>query len=177
MSFFQSSRYWNLHEISNTMEENFDFQAHEKKAGSAAARALSASLKSEINSVFKRRSGAMAKSGVTTRYKDGRLDRLVLNSPHYSFKHHYGSTKSGVTGPSTRKTSAVSPFVRVVNGQGVFVSAFTRSGGAVSIHDKKINYKSTDHIAKALKKTNALESLATELAENRMVEITSNFNF
>lgn len=177
MSFFQSRINWNLHEISIPMEENFDFQAHEKKAGSAAARALSASLKSEINSVFKRRSGAMAKSGVTTRYKDGRLDRLVLNSPHYSFKHHYGSTKSGVTGVTLRKATSVSPFVRHLNGQGVFVSAFNRSGGAVARHNKNIDYKSTDHIAKALKKTNALESLATELAENRMVEITSNFNF
>jgi hypothetical protein len=159
------------------MEDNFDFQAHEKKAGSAAARSLAASLKSEINSVFKRRSGTMAKSGVTARYKEGRLDRLVLNSPHYSFKQHFGSSKTGVTDVTLRKVTSVSSFSRQIEGKIQTVAAHTRSGGSVARHNKNINYKSTDHIAKALNRTNALQTLATELAENRMVEITSQISF
>lgn len=156
---------------------NVDIEANERKAGSAARGALKASLLSEIRSTFKRRSGNLEKSNVTAKYKEGRLDRLVLNSPHYSFKNHYGSSLTGTQEATDRNGAAVKSFQRHLQGKTVQVQAHQRDGGNVRSLRKNRDYKAHNHIAKALKQTNALETLATALGENRMVLITSQIDF
>jgi len=155
-----------------------NFQAEERKAGNKAAAALRGAFRSKIQSTFHRRTGAMQdKSTVTPRYRDGVLDRLVLASPRYSFIHHFGSTKTGKTGSLQRDGADVKSFTRHLEGMVRQVSAHKRSGGFVVAHNKGIDYKSKNHISEALKATNALEVLATELGENRIVNISSQIDF
>lgn len=157
-----------------------DFQALEKKAGSQAASSLRAAFRSEIKSTFKRRSGKLEKSNVSPRYRDGQLDRLVLSSPRYSFQSHFGSNKTGDTSETTRAGSNVRPFRRRRKDSGVShdVKSFYRSGTKVDSHDKKMKYKSYNHLSAALRKSqSALEKLATDLSENRAVEIMSKIKF
>lgn len=157
--------------------ENRNIEAEERKAGSKAARELRGALRSEISSVFKRRTGGLDKSNVTARYRDARLDRLVITSPHYSFKEHFGSSLSGNTPGHSRKPGNVKSFQRHLAGRTIPVAAHTRSGGAVASHNKGRNYESRNHIAKALNTSNALEELATALGNNRIVDITSRITF
>lgn len=130
-----------------------DFEAKERAAASKAASALRAAYRTQITSTFKRGSGKLEKSNFLPRFRTGRLDRLVLTSPHYSFKNHFGSTKKGITPTHSRK------------------------GKPVKGHSKNRTYKGYNHIAEALKATNALEQLATDLGQNRAVLITSQINF
>ena len=153
--------------------EDFNFEASEKKAGAKAARIITSAVRSTVSSHFERRSGEMEKSRASARYKVGHLDRLVLFSPHYSFKSHFGSTKPGATKANHRKDANVRSFERHYKGKLQTVAAHHRSGGAVAAHVKGIDYKSTNHIAEALNATNALEQLATDLGVNRIVKITS----
>jgi hypothetical protein len=44
---------------------------------------------------FHRRTGTLLKSTVNANYKVGRLDRLTLNMPRYSFQQHFGSSLTG----------------------------------------------------------------------------------
>ncbi len=157
--------------------ETQDIAQFERKAGQTASIILTASLRSHIGSTFKRRTGAMAKTNVKPRYKDGRLDRLIINSPHYSFKHHFGSVKKGKTMSTRRRESQIKAFTRHIGSVTIAVKAHKRKGGHVSSHVKNIDYKATNHIAKSLQTTNALENLATTLAENRAVLITSQIDF
>lgn len=156
---------------------NFDQEANERKAGSVARAALRASLLAQIKSTFNRRSGALEKSNVNARYREGRLDRLVMNSPHYSFKQHFGSSLSGTQKTTDRKEASVKTFQRHLKGATVQIKAHDRKGGNVRSLRKNIQYKAHNHIAKALQETSALENLATALGENRMVTITSQINF
>ena len=156
---------------------NSDFLQKERIAGNKAAASLRQSFRSKINEAFRSVSGEMAKSTVTARYRDGRLDRLVLKSPHYSFKQHFGSSLSGTTPQTERRQTQVSAFTRYVNGETQQVQAHTRKATTIKAHVKGIDYKATNHIAEALKQTPALETLATELGENRIVEITSKIDF
>lgn len=119
----------------------------------------------------------MEASTVSARYRVGRLDRLVMTSPHYSFKAHFGSTKTGSTNALNRGGTNVSQFERHVAGRSVPVKAHARSGGEVRAHRKGIDYKATNHIADALKSTPALDTLATELGNNRIVKIVSQIDF
>lgn len=156
-----------------------DFEAEEKKIGSAAGRALTASFQNQIKKTFDRRSGNLDKTNVRPRYRDGRLDRLVISSPKYSFTTHYGSSKKGDTPETTRKSSEVRSFARhlensVMDHQ---VKAHTRSGGTVKAHIKGIDYRATNHITKALKATNALQVLGTHLGNNRAIKILSSFDW
>lgn len=150
-----------------------DFLQREKQAGQKASGLLRRELRAEIQSVFKKISGNMEKSNVTARYRDGRLDRLVLSSPHYSFKHHYGSVKTGKTRTKIRSGGPVKSFVRQYEGMVRPVRAHIRKAAVVPQHNKGIDYKSYNHIAEAIKKSNVLEILATDLAENRAVDIVS----
>lgn len=154
-----------------------DFFQKERIAGNKAASSLRGSFRSKIKQVFQSRSGAMEKSNVTARYRDGFLDRLILASPKYSFTKHFGSTLSGTTKATDRKEASVNSFVRHINGTTMQVSAHNRKATHVAAHVKGINYKSTNHIAEALKETNALEQLATDLGENRIVDIASQIDF
>ncbi|MBN8565216.1 MAG: hypothetical protein J0M25_00590 [Flavobacteriales bacterium] len=130
-----------------------DFEAKERAAAIKAAAGLRAAYRSQVTSTFKRGTGKLQKSTFSSRFREGRLDRLVLSSPHYSFKNHFGSTKKGIT------------------------PAHTRKGKPVKAHSKNRTYKGYNHIAEALKATNALEQLATDLGQNRAVLITSQINF
>jgi len=156
-----------------------DFEAEEKKIGTAAGKALTASFQNQIKKMFDRRSGNLEKTNVRPRYKEGRLDRLVISSPKYSFTTHYGSDKKGDTPETTRKSAEVRSFARhlensVMDHQ---VKAHTRAGGTVQAHIKGIDYRATNHIAKALKATNALEVLGTQLGNNRAIKILSSFDW
>lgn len=153
------------------------FLEKERAAGRKASAALRVAFRAKIKSTFNRRSGDMEKSTVTAKYKEGFLDRLVLGSPHYSFKHHFGSSLSGTTGATSRKQSSVNSFSRHVNGENVTVKSHTRKATNVVAHIKGIDYKSKNHIAEAFKSTNALQQLATDLGENRIVNITSQIDF
>lgn len=159
------------------MENNLNFESEERKAGRKAATALRNDIRNQIKRSFDRRSGNLEKSTVTSRYKDARLDRLVLNMPRYSFQSHFGSTKTGTQKQTTRKSGEVKAFVRHVQGKTINISSHTRSGGSVVGFNKKINYKAYNHIARALATTRSLENLATDLGNNRAVLITSQINF
>lgn len=157
--------------------EQVNIEAEERKAGNIARTALKASLINQIQRTFRRRSGIMLKSSVLARYKEGRLDRLVINSPHYSFKQHYGSTLTGTQKETTRKASSVKSFQRHLEGKAVNVASHDRAGGSVSAMNKNIGYGVHNHLSRALKQTNALEKLATSLGQNRIVLITSQIEF
>lgn len=159
--------------------ENTNFEAQERKAGAKAASQLRAALRTEISSVFNRRSGALSKSTVGARYKDGALDRLVVTTPHYSFKEHFGSSLTGTTPTHARGGANVRSFQRYMGGglKVRQVAAHQRSGGAVASHVKGRSYESRNHIANALNATNALQELATALGTNRIVDITSQITF
>nr|WP_315245190.1 hypothetical protein [uncultured Flavobacterium sp.] len=159
------------------MEVSANFQEEEKKAGSIARAALKASYLTQIRSTFNRRSGDLEKSNFSARYRGGFLDRLVLNSPHYSFKEHFGSSKTGAQKESTRSASNVKTFSRHINGETVQVRAHTRSGGSVKAFNKRREYTAKNHISRALSQTNALDVLATSLGENRIVLISSQISF
>jgi hypothetical protein len=154
-----------------------DIEQEERKAGTIARIALKASLISKIKATFNRRSGTLEKSTVLARYKQARLDRLVINSPKYSFTQHFGSTKTGTQKATTRNAANVKSFQRHLNEKVTQVGAHSRSGGTVSAFNKKERYSATNHIARALQQTNALEVLATSLGKNRITNITSQIEF
>lgn len=158
--------------------QNPDITSLEKKAGSAAASSLRAAFRTSIKSTFKRRTGTLEKSNVLPKYIDGNLDRLTLTSPHYSFKNHYGSGKTGVTKNTSRTGGSVKSFSRHIKGTTVKVNAFSRSGGQVSAHRKGIRYKAYGHLSKAMQNSDTiLEKLATDLGENRAVIVVSKIDF
>lgn len=156
---------------------NPEFQAQERKAASKARSSLNVSLRTSIKRKFKSRSGKMEKSNITSRFRDGRLDRLVLNSPHYSFKAHFGSSLSGRTNETDRSATNVQSFIRKIKSKSIAVQAHSRRATRVAAHNKGINYKAYNHIADALKSSNALEQLATDLGTNRIVQIASQIDF
>lgn len=156
---------------------NSDFLEKERISGNKAARALQQSFRSKIAEIFKKDTGESLKSTFSARYREGRLDRLVLKAPHYTFKQHYGSILTGTTPSTHRKETIVSAFTRYVNGEAQEVVTHRRRATQVKAHIKGIDYKATNHIAEALRKTSALETLATELGENRIVLITSQIDF
>lgn len=153
-------------------------QTSDRKAGSAAANSLRAAFRTSIKSTFKRRTGTMEKTNVSARYRDFNLDRLTVTSPHYSFKSHFGSTKTGTTPAVSRSGASVQSFTRHINGKNVTVSAFSRSGGNVTNHRKGMRYKAYRHLSNAMRMAQpALEKLATELSENRAVIVVSKIDF
>jgi deferrochelatase/peroxidase EfeB len=154
-----------------------DIEAQERKAGSIARAALRASLLNQIRQTFRKRSGALEKSTVNARYKVGRLDRLVINTPKYSFTQHYGSTKTGTQKETSRKATSVKSFSRFFNGQNQEVQSHTRAATTVKAFNKNEPYNAKNHIARALNQTNALQVLATSLGENRITNITSQIDF
>jgi hypothetical protein len=154
-----------------------DIEAEERKAGSVARAALRSSLLNQIKKTFSKRSGALEKSTVNARYKVGRLDRLVINTPKYSFTQHYGSSKTGTQKETSRKATSVKSFSRFIAGNTATVKAHDRKGGSVTAFNKNEPYKATDHISRAFKQTNALEVLATSLGQNRITNITSQIDF
>jgi hypothetical protein len=157
--------------------DTINIEAEERKAGNIAKNALKTSLVTQIKNTFHRGSGELEKSSVSSRMKEGRLDRLTINSPHYSFKQHFGSSLTGTQKATERKGTSVKSFQRHLEGKTIPVSAYNRAGGTVKSFNKNIDYKAQNHIAKALNQTNALEVLATSLGNNRMVLITSQIDF
>lgn len=157
--------------------EKVDIEAEERKAGSIARTALKASLINQIKRTFHRRSGTMEKSTVLARYKNGRLDRLAINMPRYSFQQHFGSSLTGTQKATERKGTSVKSFQRHLEGMVTQVNAYDRKGGPVKAMRKNIKYGAHDHISRALKQTSALENLATALGKNRIVLITSQIDF
>lgn len=154
-----------------------NIQQLERKAANVARNELKVSLLSAINATFKRRTGAMEKSTVSNKFIDGLLDRITLNSPHYSFKEHFGSAKTGTQGPSSRSDSDVKSFARHLSGKTIQVSAHHRAGGEVRGFSKNRKYLAKHHISRALNNTNALDKLATAIGESRSVIITSQIDF
>lgn len=155
-----------------------DFMSQERAAGKKAASSLRANFRSEIKSTFQRRSGALGKTTVSSKYRNQGLDRLTLTTPHYSFKLHFGSSKQGDQKETTRSGSEVKSFRRHLKGSSIIVSSFPRRGGKVSAHKKNETYNPHGHLSRAMSKSqSALETLASELAENRIIQITSKINF
>ncbi|MFW0737572.1 hypothetical protein [Flavobacterium sp. T12S277] len=159
------------------MEPIINFEVEEKKAGNIARSALKTSYLNQVRTTFKRHLGNLEKSNFSARYREGRLDRLVLVTPGYSFKSHFGSSKTGAQKESNRKSSNVKSFSRHTNGKTIQISAHLRKGGTVKAFNKNRDYTATDHISKALRATNALENLATALGNNRIVVVTSQIDF
>jgi hypothetical protein len=160
------------------MAEFKDIVKAERKAARRASNLLKSAIRSQISKTFTRRTGKMDESTVTPRYDNtGLLDRISLESPVYSFQLHFGSTKKGKQGSTTRKLSYVRDYARVLHGKTQFMAAHRRRGGRVAPMNKNIEYKAYDHIGKAMKSTNALQQLATDIAENRAVNITSQIDF
>ena len=158
--------------------EKVDIEAEERKAGKIAAAALKASLINQIKRTFHRgKTGMMEKSTVLPRYKDARLDRLVLQMPRYSFQQHFGSSLTGTQKETERKGTTVKSFQRHLEGMVTEVKSHDRRGGSVRAMRKNIKYGAHDHISRALKQTNALENLAAALGKNRIVLITSQIDF
>lgn len=159
------------------MKAQQNFESEERKAANIARSALKASFLSQIRRTFHRRSGTMEKSTVNTRFRIGRLDRIVLKSPRYSFQSHFGSSKKGTQKASQRKGASVKSFRRRTHNKTVEVHSHSRKGGSVVAFNKNRRYNARNHIARALKQTNALEVLATSLGNNRIVLITSQIDF
>jgi hypothetical protein len=157
--------------------EIVDIESEERKAGSIARAALKASLINQIKRTFHRRTGTLEKSTVNANYKVGRLDRLTLNMPRYSFQQHFGSSLTGTQKETERKGTSVKSFQRHLEGMVTEVKSHDRRGGSVRAMRKNIKYGAHDHISRALKQTNALENLATALGKNRIVLITSQIDF
>jgi len=157
--------------------EKVDIESLERKAGNTARAELRSSVLAQIRNTFHKRSGNLEKSTVNTRYKGGLLDRLVLNSPRYSFQSHFGSDKYGTQKPSAREGAAVKSFQRHLKGKTIDIQSHERSGGAVVAFTKNRNYKAYNHISRALQQTQALENLATALGNSRAVLITSQIDF
>ena len=157
--------------------EKVDIEAEERKAGSIARLALKASLINQIKSTFDRRSGALEKTTVNAKYKNGSLDRLTISSPKYSFTQHFGSSLTGTQKATERKGTSVKSFERHLEGLAVQVKSHDRKGTSVRAMRKNEPYKATSHISKALNQTNALENLATAIGKNRIVLVTSQIDF
>ncbi len=156
---------------------DIDIEALERKAGNVARTALKASLINQIQRTFHRRTGTLLKSTVLARYREGRLDRLVLNTPKYSFTEHFGSDKSGTQKPTERKGSSVKTFQRHLEGKTTTVKSYDRAGGSVVGFNKNEPYGAHNHLSRALKQTPALENLATALGNHRAVLIASQIDF
>lgn len=154
-----------------------NIEALERKAGNAARTALKASLINQIQRTFHRRTGTLLKSTVLARYRDGRLDRLVLDSPKYSFTQHFGSSLSGTQKATERKGTTVKSFQRHLEGMVTQVEAHERKGGFVKAFNKNEPYGAHDHLSRALKQTPALDNLATALGNHRAVLIASQIDF
>lgn len=161
------------------MKDFYKFESDEKKAANIARAALKSSLINQIKRTFHRgKTGKLLKeSNVNSRFVLGRLDRLVLNSPRYSFQSNFGSTKSGFQKSGSRRGGSVKSFVRHLDGKKIEVHSHDRQGTTVAAFDKNIRYKTRNHISRALKQTKALENLATALGENRIVLISSQIDF
>jgi plasmid stabilization system protein ParE len=73
-----------------------DMFAAEKRIGKTAASKLQSELRTVIRLLAEKKSGEAQASRVTPKYKNERLQRIVIQSPHYVFKLHYGfeGTKS-----------------------------------------------------------------------------------
>jgi hypothetical protein len=154
-----------------------NFEAKERAAGLKAAAALRGAYRNIVKSTFKRKSGTEEKSNFSPRFREGRLDRIVMQAPHYSFKKHYGSTKTGTNKASKRSAHAVKAHTRQYEGMVRTVRAHNRRATTVGPYKKNIDYKAYNHIAMALKASNALNQLATELGQNRIISITSQIDF
>jgi len=154
-----------------------NIEALERQAGNVARTALKASLINQIQRTFHRRTGTLLKSTVLARYKEGRLDRLVLNSPKYSFTQHFGSSLPGTQKPTERKGSSVKSFQRHLEGMVTEVDAHERKGSSVKGFNKNEPYGTHNHLSRALKQTPALENLATALGNHRAVLIASQIDF
>ena len=159
------------------MSQSINIEAQEKKAAAKARVALKSSIINQIRATFKKRSGNLEKSNATTRFKDARLDRLTIQSPRYSFTQHYGSNKTGSQKATTRSGGEVRSFDRFLNGKNQSVKSHRRNTTTVKAFNKNEPYRATNHLGKALRQTNALETLATELGENRITNITSQIEF
>lgn len=154
------------------------FEVNERKAGNIARIALKDSFLSQLRKTFERgKTGNLERSTVNTRFRAGRLDRLILKSPRYSFQSHFGSSKTGTQKPSNRREADIKSFTRHVKGKKIEISSHRRSGGSVAGFNKKIKYRARNHISRTLNETKALENLATALGENRIVLIASQIDF
>lgn len=65
-------------------------QNRERSVGKKYASMLRSAIRSKIRSETVSQTGLLLKTQVSSRMKDGRLDRLQVTAPHYGFKLHYG---------------------------------------------------------------------------------------
>jgi len=117
-----------------------DLYQLEKKVGKEAANRLTNSLRGAVRYTTKPKVGLAMKSSASAKYKNNRLQRLVIQAPHYIFKQHYGFEG-------------------------------TKSNGV------QMRLKQTFVIDIALTTSNVLESLADDIGNIRMEEVTTKINF
>lgn len=65
----------------------------EKHAGQNAARNIGRSLRKTLKDHFSKDTGLLFKTSARAKMRYGSLDRIEVNSPHYSFMQHYGYTR------------------------------------------------------------------------------------
>lgn len=73
--------------------------AAEKRIGKTAAKKLTSEMRTVIRLSTEKRTGDAELTDVRAKYKNERLQRLVIQAPHYVFKLHYGfegTKKNGV---------------------------------------------------------------------------------
>lgn len=155
-----------------------DFVAIERAAANKAAKSIQSNIRSQHQSIFKKHTGALAKTRVTPKYRKQSLDRLVITAPRYAYQLHFGSEKTGQTKSFSRKAARVSSFVRKTKNGKTRVSSFNRIGSTVKSHDKNRKYKAYRNVSRALiKSTPSLNELANTLSNNRSIQIVSLINF
>lgn len=123
------------------MASVIDLYNLEKQLGNKSAAALKTALKNAINSTV----GALTFAALNTAnskavFKDHRLQRIVIQAPHYIFKQNYGFEGSKSNGINMRLGS-------------------------------------TDVLSKALNSSNILNTLADDIADIRLSQVTALINF
>lgn len=92
------------------MAGTLDIRSLEKSLASDATKSLSASLKAAVRNTTDSKTGAAIKTASAgSRFKNDRLQRIVLKAPHYIFKQNYGfeGTKSNGVNMRLRQTSVI----------------------------------------------------------------------
>lgn len=86
-----------------------DLYVLEKKLGATAAKKLTLGLKVANNRTSQTITGLALKSKASSKYKNNRLQRLVIDAPHYVFKRHYGfeGVKSNGVNMRLKETRAI----------------------------------------------------------------------
>lgn len=119
------------------MAGSIDIAQQEKEIASKAVNKLRGAVRSEIGNTSTERTGdALKIANAGSRFKFGRLQRIVIKAPYYTFMQNYGFEGTKSNGVNQR-------------------------------------LKATDVFLKALESSNVLETLADEISELRIDQVTA----